>query len=586
MNSVKIEKLSINYLEIMITKHPLMQNYINSNDKEPSWDGYIYTYTNKDLKVESIKYKIPVQVKGRNNEEWLFEDEINYAVEYKHLENYYEDGGVCYFVIAISDDGERTAIFFNALTPIKLQCYIEENKNNYKTKNIPLKLIKDKNELYSKLMQFGYDRQKQGSGQGEIIKNSIDLCKIDNLQSIKIKAYGIKTIFEAIERISTGEVCLYGKTSGIDIWRPIKYKQQLGTFLKPYEEIDRTIECGNKTYYSKYIIEIVNETKRNICLSENLKFKIDTSKIDENEVKIGLNFNTRGTLKSISNDLNFINDLLKSKQIYSNKKVFCELKGCDLDFEVDDFKGFQIAEEAFTYFNIQYNKKVSVFKQEDWNFVNIVADIYLGHIPNFEGEAQIFRLEIHNKFIPFYFLKNSKEKIVGYNFLMPKGLQITNIYNDKEYRIPSFLHYKQKDWDCLYEFKEDLLLEEIKKSDFNIVTQYDFSLLFLELLLSYDFNKNETYYNMADLITDKLLEVDPSNEYWKINKFQMLKRKGKLTDEDLNEIYSMEENTEDDMVICAVNILLDNKYKAKRKISELSQEKRKIFMDFPIYNLL
>ena len=91
---------------------------------------------------------------------------------------------------------------------------------------------------------------------------------------------------------------------------------------------------------------------------------------------------------------------------------------------------------------------------------------------------------------------------------------------------------------------------------------------------------------MADLIADKLLEVDPSNEYWKINKFQMLKRKGKLTDEDLNEIYSMEENTKDDMVICAVNILLDNKYKAKRKISELSQEKRKMFMDFPIYNLL
>ena len=50
MNPVKIETLSISYLEIMITKHPLMQNYINSNDKEPSWDGYIYTYTNKDLK--------------------------------------------------------------------------------------------------------------------------------------------------------------------------------------------------------------------------------------------------------------------------------------------------------------------------------------------------------------------------------------------------------------------------------------------------------------------------------------------------------------------------------------------------------
>ena len=145
MNSVKIEMLSILDLKRMITVHPLMQDYINSNDKEPSWDGNIYTYTNKDLKVENIEYKIPVQVKGKNDENLLYENQINYPIEYKHLKNYYEDGGVCYFVIVISDDGKITKVFFNDLTPIKLEYFLKEKieKNNHKTVSIPLKLIKD-----------------------------------------------------------------------------------------------------------------------------------------------------------------------------------------------------------------------------------------------------------------------------------------------------------------------------------------------------------------------------------------------------------------------------------------------------------
>ena len=140
MNSIKIEKKAVDFLKSVISNHDRMDEFINVNDKEPSWDGNIYLYNTDGLKAENIIYKIPVQIKGKNKENLLHKKFITYPVEYKHLRNYYRDSGVCYFVIVISDNGEKKSIFYNALTPIKLKKELEgtESKKPNQTKNITL----------------------------------------------------------------------------------------------------------------------------------------------------------------------------------------------------------------------------------------------------------------------------------------------------------------------------------------------------------------------------------------------------------------------------------------------------------------
>ena len=100
MNSIKIEKGAIEALKRIIRLHDKMDEYLNSNDKEPSWDGNILTYNKSDLKVENVKYSIPTQVKGKNDEKLLKRSRITYPVEYKHLRNYFNNNGVFYVVIA------------------------------------------------------------------------------------------------------------------------------------------------------------------------------------------------------------------------------------------------------------------------------------------------------------------------------------------------------------------------------------------------------------------------------------------------------------------------------------------------------
>lgn len=48
----------------------------------------------------------------------------------------------------------------------------------------------------------------------------------------------------------------------------------------------------------------------------------------------------------------------------------------------------------------------------------------------------------------------------------------------------------------------------------------------------------------------------------------------------------MEEQSEKVKVVCAANILLVNKRKARKLLDEMNEDDRALFMTYPIYNLL
>ena len=52
------------------------------------------------------------------------------------------------------------------------------------------------------------------------------------------------------------------------------------------------------------------------------------------------------------------------------------------------------------------------------------------------------------------------------------------------------------------------------------------------------------------------------------------------------ELENMERNTKDTQVVCAVNILLENKRKAKQMLGEMEENERDEFVRYPIYGLM
>ena len=576
MNSIKIEKGAIDTLRRIIRLHDKMDEFLNSNDKEPSWDGNIVIYKNSELKAEDVEYTIPTQVKGKNDERLLKRSRITYPVEYKHLRNYFNNYGIFYFVIAISDDGEKTTIFYNALTTIKLQSILKgtENKNPDQTKSIPLVRLRnnDKNELYKILMQFGHDSREVGSG--ELVKKSISMKDLEKIDSIRMTTFASNQD-EFLENINSGEVCAFGHIASADIWVPFSYDFQKQIELFACKKITDTFSIDRIPYYKEF--EIRKSTGKSVIFqfSENLYVDIGVNKIE---------FKAKTYIDQVMRDIQFLEALKNGKSFYiGNTKIGTYENvnfGDDLETSIRDFKNIQ---EALIRFNLKLDKKFADFNDKDWESMdNLVKLVQNGIRPNKQMTWYMWWWQ--DKAVPFFVALDKDGNVKIENSLYMKYFRI--VVANSDYRVPVFILFKRDIWEKLYDVDESVLLEEIETSVFNNETEGNFSLLFVEILSAYDENKDEKYYDVAKLISDKLLNASPDNVYWKINRFQLLKRKRDLSEDELQELEDLEKTNNDKKVLCAINILLENKRKAKKLLDEMEKEDRELFLTYPIYNLL
>jgi hypothetical protein len=583
MNSIKIEMGAILSLKFTILKHRLMHDYINSNDKEPSWDGFIYLYKSDDLKAEDI-VRIPVQVKGKNQQDILNRQSINYQVEYKHLRNYYHDGGVFYIVVVISDDGEKTSIFYNPLTTIKLANLLKgtENKMPDQTKNICL-LRLDKNNsdtLYKLLAQFGMDRDKQGNGNGEIIKKAINISVINQVDSITATSYSAKSETDILKQIATGEISLYGHRADIDMWLPFDYSLQKGIVFKRFIEMNKPIGIDGVNYYDCYFVEGMphKEDEPIIRVSENLTIDLFNGKF---------NFDVNGDISSLLKDVKFLKAVKKGKSFYFDNRKITDFNNVKIPKKFkDEMKMILDLSDAFMEIGFNCNKKFDEFTNENWKYINELLKIHNREIRPKEGSDNAWYMWYwDNKVVPIFLCYNEEGKIDVINWFTTKnhGLYVEK---DKHYNLPRFFLFKRDVLEKLYDVDKNIWIEEIERIEYSENIIQEIYQNFVDLVATYDMTQNDTYYDVALLMIDKALEILPEDEYGIINKMQLLKRKRKLTNEEIQKLEEIEEKSDNPMTKCAVNILIENKRKAQKLISELPEENQKEIMGYPIYNLL
>lgn len=580
MNSIKIEKSAILALKRIICLHGKMNELLNENDKEPSWDGDIFVYSNEDLKVENIIYKIPTQVKGKNDESLLNRTRITYPVKYKHLRNYFNNGGVCYFVIVISDDGERTTIFYNALTPIKLQSLLKgtEKKGSDQTKSVPLNRLNnnDKNELCRVLMQFGHDSGEQGAK--ELVRKAISLEDMEKIDSIRATTF-VSDKENIFKEVTNGEICWYGHLADADIWLPFDYDTQMQMEVINCVKIEKSFRIDEEVYYDSFEIRKNGDVTFSLKLSENLIINFQKRNFD---------FKLKSDLTQVMRDIHFLEAMRYGKTFYVGEHKVCEYTNLQLSDGLQQMiKELKQLQLALIKFDIELNKDFRDFTDEDWKAVDELLHIYQGKIkPKNENAWHMWWWQ--GKVVPFFLIVDPNGELCIENGACFKHIKISvgSEAKDERYIVPPFIMFKRDIWEKLYDVDEGILLEELDKGEFNKETSANFTQLFLEILSAYDVTKNEKYYDVAKTISDRLLVIDSEADYVKLNRLQLLKRKRNLTENELQELEKIETNTEDVKVACAANILLENRRRAKTKLDEMSDEDKNLFMTFPIYNLL
>lgn len=578
MNPIKIEKGAIEALKRTIRLHDRMDEFLQSNDKEPSWDGDIYLYSDSDLKSEHIEYIVQTQVKGKNDEGLLKRNRITYPVKYKDLRNYRNNGGVCYFVIVISDNGEKTTVFYSALTPIKLESFLKgaEYKEPEQTKNIVLLKLKnnDKNELHKVLLQFGHDSKEQGTG--ELVRRAISIEDIPKIDSIRLTTF-VSNNEEIMNKMTSGEACLFGHLSDADIWLPFAYDTQIKMNLIPYKRIDETFGVDEQVFYDSYELTKNKEGNFIVRLSENLSINMGTSKF---------NFKPITEIEKIMKDIQFLKALQQGSTLYVGKRKVADYGNTRFDTELQELI-YDVTELylATTKYEIDTKKRFDCFTEDDWRAIDELVKLHQGKIrPKNETAWHIWRWQ--GKVIPFFIVLTNNGEVHAENSLCMKKYVITAQGKKGEYRVPAFINFKRDVWENLYDVNENELLKELEKSEINDETEGNFSLLFVEILSAYDVTKNGKYFDISRWISDKLLSLNPDNDYWRINRLQILRRKRGLSEEELQELERMEERAEESKLLCAISILLENKRKAKKQLENMSEDDKKVFTSYPIYNLL
>lgn len=544
----KIEDRSITALQSVIDAHPTMEGYINKKDKELSWDGYIRLYLNGDSEDDKSNYDddIPVQIKGHVDRARKFMDQerIKVPVSLSDLNVYYRKFGCLYFVVYMNEEGSESEIFYSSLYPSKIKEYLEEaaQKGNKGTISIPfLKLEKVSKTLYLLCKQFSFEIRKQGSGLGQIVPKAIADNKLQQVKRITATTIGGKTVYDLLQRISTGDAVIYGTVDDSGIQYPMQLRQMVATVK---QTMNIPVYVGGKQYYSSFKMESTvtspdvpqfnREGTHILTLSNNLVLAFK-------EAKCGFRFQFNSDIMQLKKDAEFLLDLLEKQELTVRDQ---SMPFGDPDVEkglLDELNGIIEAGQALEDIGCNILIPFRELTDEDRGQIDILAGIKAGKI-HFDTDQSVFMYTwtFRNKFWPIVVdASGSGVKIYGYIFNTrfvfslgsPADKAATENLPDDAYIVPNFLRTQPELLANLYNYDYESMYEQIDRTVINEHTRDELNYLALNLISTFDICGNEKLLDVGAELLRRLIDIYPDAVHYTVNLGQIEVRKhGQLSE--------------------------------------------------------
>lgn len=155
-----IENLGTSAVIDAIARTDLLSPFVNSGDKEPSWDGHIYAFSDKSKSKKCSIGRAPVQVKGIQRKRFS-KEKFRFRVEIADLQSYRREGGTIYFVVQINEDGIYKKIYYNALLPYTINQLLENAEGTGKISVTMYEFPTDKNDITNVVLDFIRNSSRQ-----------------------------------------------------------------------------------------------------------------------------------------------------------------------------------------------------------------------------------------------------------------------------------------------------------------------------------------------------------------------------------------------------------------------------------------
>ena len=574
----KIEHRAINALEFIIDKHPIMDYQFNSNDKEISWDGYIQIFKNENApqSKENCESRIPVQIKGHydSEEKYINKKKIYYSVDRADLELYATEKGVIYFQIFITDTKDE--VFYTLLYPSKLADYIDSmRKDSTASKSIPfLRASKDPNEFYSIVKQFNNEALIQGTAQTPLVEDRILISELSKVKEMKWSVVGAKSNFDILNRLATGDICLYGKTDGDKYFRPVQTTDEFVFMLNT--AVNKSVCVDNRQYYSQYQVFADSKGSINLQLSKNLSFDVVQNRFTIHFISdiYGIYTDASFLLAMNKNKVFTVADIeIKYKEfsipeeLYNRLAFFVGLYettkmiGLKLDLPIQDYSDVQ-HKQLNDLVDLRYSEKrlltTNGISKYHWMF----GDKYYPLIVTNNGDENSLTSSVYSETMGVFCPSDATSSI--------------------GYRLPLFIYEDANILSNLYNYNFDVFQKQIENSEFNFESAPSLNMGVLNLINTFDICQESRFLDLANILLDRMYGCG-MDDIVLLNKMQIKKRQGLFDDTDKKLIATI--TSSDPQALFGISVLCGNRNDADRYYALFSDKEKEAYITYPIFKL-
>lgn len=585
MDSKVIEELATTTVRESILLCDFLRPYITENDKEPFWDGHIYIYNDKSCTKEKFKGRLPAQVKGKEMKS-LAKKEISYSVSITDMRGYLADGGVIYFVVGIAPNGIERKIYYCELPPIKLRTKLA-NVGKQKTKNLKLKEFPIQKEEQTRIVLNCFrNSQKQSSFADAKLPTIEELEQMNVLEgfSIPFTKMGSEDPRDAL---LNSEVYLYAQIKGSAILQPIEV---IPTNLHSNTVIKTPITINGKVYYDQLIqIKTAEETK--LIIGDSLK--IITRKGD---IRFNIKYKGSSKARSYAKDLEFMLNYIENGcfQIGDTRVDFDRSTADFSNFDIDREKEYlvQIKEivQVLDILNCKEDFDFTVLTNEQGRNLRRLIDAFIygkkisGLMSDLPPVAKIDIGELQFA-ICLQKVDESDEYIIS-DFFSTEMEEVFAVIGDKKILTSQYSFLRKEELLVLNNIRFDVLLPSFKKLPrTNDVVEHA-NLFMLELLSAFDETRKPEFLTTAEEFCTWLLDSKEDElpfEIKELNRLQIKRRSGSLTNDDEDILYKLIEESQETTTKLAAYLLLDQMSAARYHFDKLDKETQQMFRTYPIF---
>lgn len=579
MHPNDIEEIAVDAVKKEVRNSLLLQSYIADKDKEPSWDGHIYCYTNAAKKKSSLLGRVPVQVKGKTVSKFNTKS-YKYPIELSDLANYQSEDGCLYIVVQIINN-DNSRIFYKELLPVDMKAIFKAlKKEKQKTYSIEMSVLDaEVRSLQSVCRDFLKHRDLQKG------KEFIDIETIDT-SSTFMMAISIEPQQDPLRYLSENEVYLYYEPSE-KLFIPLTEKVKVNAF--------ESLQI-NSFQIDELIIK--RNVRRNISEGEMVWYVGDNIKIMPSKIT----FDPNSNILQQKEDIEFLLKLISGRKMkIEGVEVALNLKEDSKRFVKklrDIEKYLEKIIWTITKLEIEIEKFEENLHYNDYLKLERIEKVLSGQ-EMITHTSKFMNLTLSGKFYLFFIsVKKDTNEIfnVTSQSLLKKirfyGTVITPDENTDISVVSPFFATPLKDLLKINNFDVDLIFNSIKET-INLLDQKDqrdsmlrsVNRMTLASLLAYDETKKKYQLDLARLLAAFCLEHQPTDSIHLINLLQCFKRQRALTNEEKLQVRKIDDSL-GPIFSLAKSILLDNSGDIEFYYNALATEEKREFKEQPLANII